>query len=334
MPDYEAAHATFSWEEEGGVLSGLPGGRGLNIAYEAVDRHAETPGRSEGRDPLARQGRRAARDHLRAAAPAHEPLRLRARAARRRGGRLRRQPARAGPRALRDRARHAQALRGVLPALLRSSAPSRCSRGCSSASARVLVTTPALYRKKVRAARKALPALRHVVLTGAARRGVRARRGELVRRAARERERRVRDPDDLAGRRRAAPLHERHHRQAEGRDPRPRGGDRAPRDRADRARPQARRRLLVHRGSRLGDRHLVRDHLAAHPRRDERRRRGRLRRRALVRDPRARAGDGLVHGADRDPDADEGRPRAAAPASTSTRCGSSPASASRSTPRA
>jgi acetyl-CoA synthetase len=40
--DYEQARATFTWEEARGELDGLPGGRGLNIAYEAVDRHART----------------------------------------------------------------------------------------------------------------------------------------------------------------------------------------------------------------------------------------------------------------------------------------------------
>ena len=45
-----------------------------------------------------------------------------------------------------------------------------------------------------------------------------------------------------------------------------------------RARPPSRRRLLVHRRSGLGDRHVVRHHRAAHERRDQHRRRGRLRR--------------------------------------------------------
>jgi acetyl-CoA synthetase len=40
LPDYEAARAAFSWEAARGELDGLPGGRGLNIAHEAVDRHA------------------------------------------------------------------------------------------------------------------------------------------------------------------------------------------------------------------------------------------------------------------------------------------------------
>ncbi|NWG19775.1 MAG: acetate--CoA ligase [Chloroflexi bacterium] len=39
--DYAEACATFSWESIRRELSGLPGGKGLNIAYEAVDRHAD-----------------------------------------------------------------------------------------------------------------------------------------------------------------------------------------------------------------------------------------------------------------------------------------------------
>lgn len=38
--DYDAACAGFSWDAVRRELDGLPGGRGLNIAHEAVDRHA------------------------------------------------------------------------------------------------------------------------------------------------------------------------------------------------------------------------------------------------------------------------------------------------------
>jgi acetyl-CoA synthetase len=38
--DYDATCAAFTWDGARHALSGLPGGRGLNIAYEAVDRHA------------------------------------------------------------------------------------------------------------------------------------------------------------------------------------------------------------------------------------------------------------------------------------------------------
>jgi acetyl-CoA synthetase len=43
LADYEAARAAFSWTGARGDLSGLPGGQGLNIAHEAVDRHAAGP---------------------------------------------------------------------------------------------------------------------------------------------------------------------------------------------------------------------------------------------------------------------------------------------------
>ena len=39
MPDYDLLHRQFSWEKESNELDGLPG-EGLNLAYEAVDRHA------------------------------------------------------------------------------------------------------------------------------------------------------------------------------------------------------------------------------------------------------------------------------------------------------
>jgi len=41
--DYDATRVAFSWEEARSALDGLPGGQGLNIAHEAVDRHAAGP---------------------------------------------------------------------------------------------------------------------------------------------------------------------------------------------------------------------------------------------------------------------------------------------------
>jgi acetyl-CoA synthetase len=43
MPDYELARAEFSWATARSWLEGLPGGRGLNIAHEAIDRHTTGP---------------------------------------------------------------------------------------------------------------------------------------------------------------------------------------------------------------------------------------------------------------------------------------------------
>ncbi len=41
--DYDEVYASFSWDEMRRELAGLPAGRGLNIAHEAVDRHAAGP---------------------------------------------------------------------------------------------------------------------------------------------------------------------------------------------------------------------------------------------------------------------------------------------------
>ncbi len=45
LADYAETCASFSWDAEHRALDGLPGGRGLNIAHEAVDRHAAGPRR-------------------------------------------------------------------------------------------------------------------------------------------------------------------------------------------------------------------------------------------------------------------------------------------------
>jgi acetyl-CoA synthetase len=43
LVEYESTRAAFSWTAARRHLDGLPGGRGLNIAHEAIDRHAAGP---------------------------------------------------------------------------------------------------------------------------------------------------------------------------------------------------------------------------------------------------------------------------------------------------
>jgi acetyl-CoA synthetase len=47
LTDYLQTYSTFSWEQILGELDGLPDGGGINIAYEAVDRHAGGPKRDK-----------------------------------------------------------------------------------------------------------------------------------------------------------------------------------------------------------------------------------------------------------------------------------------------
>ena len=273
------------------ALDGLPGGRGLNIAHEAVDRHAPGRGRAR-RAPLARQARRGRDFTYASLARADEPLRQRA-ARRSASARATASspwpaafPSSTSPRSARSRTAACSA-RCSPP-----SAPSRSASRLAIGQARVLVTTgvplPAEGRRRSAASLpgpRARPAGRRRPAADR-RAGHAATSHALMARGRRP----VRDRADRPGGPGAAPLHQRHDRHAEGRDPRARGRRRPPRHRAARARPPPGRRLLVHRRSRLGDRHLLRHHRPADQRRDEHRRRGRLRRRALVPHPAGRSG--------------------------------------------
>ena len=214
--------------------------------------------------------------HLRRARRPHRALRRRARRARRRSrasacSRLLGATARAVRRASSARSSTARCSARCSP----PSAPSRSASACSSATARVLVTTPALYRRKVAPIRDAAARPRATCCSsGPGRSGsptpARTTSHALLAEAADTRRRDAADRPRGPG---AAALHQRHHRDAQGRGARARGGRRPPRHRPRGPRPARRRRLLVHGRPGLGHRHVVRHHRAAHLRRDVRRRR-------------------------------------------------------------
>jgi acetyl-CoA synthetase len=165
LDDYSRVWAGFTWAGARAELDGLPGGRGLNIAHEAVDRHAAGPRRD--RVAIRWLGKRGAvRDY--------------------RYGELRE---------LTDRfanvldglgVRHGErvfALAGRIPELYVAAlgtlkhgsvfcplfsafGPEPIRARMVKGAARVLVTTEALYHRKVAALRRELPDLAHVVLVG------------------------------------------------------------------------------------------------------------------------------------------------------------------------
>jgi acetyl-CoA synthetase len=47
LVNYEETYQTFAWEAVQRAVAGLPGGNGLNLAHEAVDRHAEGARRNQ-----------------------------------------------------------------------------------------------------------------------------------------------------------------------------------------------------------------------------------------------------------------------------------------------
>jgi acetyl-CoA synthetase len=291
LGDYEAERASFSWDRARAQLDGLPGGRGLNIAYEAVERHAAGPGRE--RVALrwrGRGGRRRDLSFAELAAACRRFANVLASLGVARGDRVfvlaERVPE------LYVAVLGALELGAVACPLYAAFGPEPIRQRIELGQGRVLVASETLYRRKVAPVRAELATLEHVLL-------VRAEGGGDLP---------LRDPADRPRGAGAAALHQRHHRHAQGRDPRPRGGARPPRHRRLGPRPAPRRRVLVHRRPGLGHRHQLRHRRAAHPRRDQRRRRGEFDAEAWYRLIARGARHRLVHRTDRDPHADAAGP--------------------------
>jgi acetyl-CoA synthetase len=167
LRDYAAACRSFSWASVRGELEGLPGGAGLNIAHEAVDRHAAGPHA----DRVAL--RWLARDGTRRGYSYRELRDLSNRFA----NTLRGLGVEPGDRVVSLLGRvadlHVAALGtwklgAIFCPLFSAFGPKPVRTRLEKSGARVLVTTGALYQRKVAASRSALPALEHVLLVGGA----------------------------------------------------------------------------------------------------------------------------------------------------------------------
>jgi acetyl-CoA synthetase len=161
--DYQQACASFSWDEARRQLDGLPGGRGLNIAYEAVDRHAA--GVSGSRVAIRWISRKEeTRDYSYA-----ELSRLSNRFANVLAALGVRQGERVYALLGRVPELYLVALgtwknRSVFCPLFSAFGPEPIQARLSIGQAKVLVTTALLYERKVRALRESLPHLQHVIL--------------------------------------------------------------------------------------------------------------------------------------------------------------------------
>ncbi len=157
-----AEHAGFRWESMRARLAGLPGG-GLNIAYEAVDRHAEGPrARHVALRHLDRQG--TGRDITYAEL---------SRASNRFANALRFLGVAKGERVFLLASRVPELYIAALGALKRGAVvsplfaafgPEPIRTRMAIGDARVLVTTASLYQRKVAPIRASLPGLRHVLI--------------------------------------------------------------------------------------------------------------------------------------------------------------------------
>ncbi|MEU2429372.1 acetate--CoA ligase [Streptomyces sp. NPDC007861] len=164
LADYEQARSGFTWSQARDELAGQPGG-GLNIAHEAVDRHAASP--SGGKVAL----RCIARDDTTATVTYAELARSTARFA----NVLRSLHVGRGDRVFTLLGRCPELYTAVLGTLKNTSVlcplfsafgPDPVEQRLRLGDARVLVTTAALYRRKVAERRPSLPALDHVLIVG------------------------------------------------------------------------------------------------------------------------------------------------------------------------
>jgi acetyl-CoA synthetase len=164
LGDYEAVRAAFSWTQERARLSGLPGG-GLNIAHEAVDRHLG--GAHAERTAIRWIGKSGARRDL--------SYRELAAATSRFANALHSLGVQPGERVFVLMGRVPELYVAVLGALkagcvvtplFSAFGPEPIATRCEMGDARVLVTTPELYQRKIAGLRERLPGLRHVILVG------------------------------------------------------------------------------------------------------------------------------------------------------------------------
>jgi acetyl-CoA synthetase len=164
LGDYEVARAEFSWDTARTELDGLPAG-GLNIAYEAVDRHVA---HGDGdRVALRWLGRRGGSRDISYAQLAAETNRF--------ANALEGLGVKAGDRVFVLSGRvpelYIAALgtlkaRAVFAPLFSAFGPEPIKQRVNLGEGRVLVTTASLYRRKVASIRDEMPTLEHVIVVG------------------------------------------------------------------------------------------------------------------------------------------------------------------------
>ena len=163
--DYADVRASFSWEKARKELDGLPGRAGLNIAHEAVDRHANGPRR----DHLAlrwigKSGETKDFTYARLRELTNRFANVLASLGVRPGDRIYALTGRIP--ALYITALGTLKQRAVFCPLFSAFGPEPLRARLAIGEAGVLVTTEALYQRKVAGIRDALPHLKHVLLIG------------------------------------------------------------------------------------------------------------------------------------------------------------------------
>jgi acetyl-CoA synthetase len=163
--DYDAARAAFSWDAARGRLDGLPGGAGLNIAHEAVDRHAAGPRADRvALRWLRKDGTVTEATYAELAVRTNRFANVLTSLGVGKGDRVFSLAGRLPELYL--TALGTLKATGVFSPLFSAFGPEPIHQRLERGDAKVLVTTPTLYRKKVAPVRERLPGLAHVLVVG------------------------------------------------------------------------------------------------------------------------------------------------------------------------
>jgi acetyl-CoA synthetase len=163
LGDYAQARAAFSWEQARRELDGLPEGRGLNIAHEAVDRHAAGPRRDKvALRWLGKSGRAVDLTYSRLRELTSRFANVLVRLGLGRGDRVYALTGRIPE--LYIAALGTLKNRGIFCPLFSAFGPEPIRARLAIGEARALVTTSSLYERKVAGLRAALPSLEHVLI--------------------------------------------------------------------------------------------------------------------------------------------------------------------------
>ncbi|HVB41713.1 MAG TPA: acetate--CoA ligase [Streptosporangiaceae bacterium] len=165
LTDYASAVRDFSWAAARARLDGLPGGRGLNIAHEAVDRHANGPLAGQvALRCIARDGSRTELSYADLRAETNRFANLLRSLGLGRGDRvfslLGRVPE------LYIAALGTLKNTSVFAPLFPAFGPEPIRDRLRIGDAKVLVTTPELYQRRIAPMRDSLPGLEHVLIAG------------------------------------------------------------------------------------------------------------------------------------------------------------------------
>ena len=163
--DYDQARRTFSWDLARAQLDGLPNGQGLNIAYEAVDRHAKgSRAKQLAFRWLGKNGEVQDYTYTQLGELTNRFANVLQGLGVQKGDRvctlLGRIPE------LYITALGTLKHRSVFCPLFSAFGPEPVRARLTIGGVRVLVTTPILYERKVRAIRDSLPCLEHILLVG------------------------------------------------------------------------------------------------------------------------------------------------------------------------